>query len=58
MPLLTRSGSKYGRFSNKVLLKNVLNFDFQNGLTALHLSSKEGNVDIVKELLKQELGSI
>ena len=26
-----------------------LNFkSFQNGLTALHLSSKEGNVDIVK----------
>lgn len=34
--------------------KVTLNFiKFQNGLNALHLASKDGHVDIVRELLKR-----
>ena len=31
-------------------------FNFQNGLNALHLSSKEGHVEVVQELLKRGAG--
>ena len=37
-----------------ILFTCVLCVSIQNGLNALHLASKEGHVDVVKELLNQE----